>query len=221
MGANHSTFCFKPSGEEAAKRVKFAANGGLQFYNGVRASDLIIVPQDESEDSNEPPWIDYFSVLNCYHIYSWLCDYRGDVMPMAGYESNKKCTKIFIDWMDMRARTGEVPDIICNPKFAATGRTPHHYTSYYQKYPLSEQLMMDEGAIVMYSLEFLLNYDYDQVAQMQDEDEWDSVNMCTRPTTSVPHPEGKTYRQLFDKDYFKFLELAVKNGYTGVMFVIQ
>lgn len=217
MGSNHIFVCFQKTGMSGAE-IKFSTDGGLENYDSVRLSDLLIIHQDAKGIGKDFPWIEEFDD-RCYNLYAWLADVRGSVMPMANADLVRERTDAFIEWMDARAIEGDTPAFRAS-EYAPEGSVN---SSDFKKYPLSLRLYLDGQINHMFPLEFLLNFNYDQVAQMEDYSSliYDEKRYKHVAQKSVPHPDGKTYREIFHKGYFKFLEDAKQAQIDAVMFSIN
>jgi len=140
-------------------------------------------------------------------LFSWLCDIRGDCMPRLDYRMRIERTEAFIDW------GGNTP-----------GVTYVDFADHRQKHPkdtLRDHYFDGFYTPIMFTIEELLAFNYDEVALMQTHTD------INGDITGQPHPEGKTWRDLFhgkpgrvadSYGYFEFLEEAKTKGWTFVIF---
>lgn len=152
-----------------------------------------------------------------YPLFSWLADARGEVQPLSDYSQNRNASEAFCQWLDTGTPTyldsawePIVPKEGFYERYIAGWRGPH-----------------------IRSVDWLLNFNYDVVAQMKtdgpDDCEYDE-SRCEFIYTGqgTPHPELKTYRELFsfmngtdrcpEDEYFRYLRAAKANDWDFIIF---
>lgn len=143
-----------------------------------------------------------------YPLFAWLANIRGDVQPRSDYQLRHARTAAFIDWI------GNTPGV---QYIDFAEHRQKHY-----KDTLREHYFDGFGSEVMFSIDELLEFNYDTVAQV--ETGYSEADNCYQ---YGPHPELKTYRELFhgkpglvseSDGYFEFLAEAKAKGWTFVIF---
>ncbi|ARV77464.1 hypothetical protein FDI21_gp247 [Pseudomonas phage Noxifer] len=141
-----------------------------------------------------------------YPLFSWLCNIRGDTRPRGDYVLRQARTTAFIDWI------GNTPGV------TYVDFAPHRQKHY--KDTLREHYFDGYGNEIMFTIDELLEFNYDTVAYVEDGYDGDDPKY-------VPHPELKTWRELFhgkpnrvtkSDGYFEFLTEAKAKGWTFVIF---
>ncbi|MNV40953.1 hypothetical protein D3C71_1325740 [compost metagenome] len=141
-----------------------------------------------------------------YPLFSWLCDRRGLCQPRSDYPTRLEATERFIDWI------GNTPGV--------------KYVDFdAQKQPketLREHYFDGFFSPIMFSIDELLAFNYDTIAQVH-------AGYDEKGNLYGNHPELKTWRECFDgldakgqsNGYFEFLAEAKAKGWGFIIFAFD
>jgi hypothetical protein len=114
------------------------------------------------------------------------------VKPMLDVQELRKNTRKFLDWLYREKLKTLDGDELSKSDF------------YWN-------LGLQDYGYVFYPVSVLTGFNYDQVALVNDRTNYiDPIY--------TPHPEGKTYRQIFNKNWFNFLEILTRDKWDFVIF---
>lgn len=84
--------------------------------------------------------------------------------------------------------------------------------------PECDTLLRESFGSVMFSLDFLLSFDYDQIVEVEDA-EFFCEERREQIITYKKDPEGRTYRQCFEgSEFLEFIQEAKEKGWQFVIF---
>lgn len=156
--------------------------------NNVGFGDIRIEYFDADTDDVNHPRRDY-------DLFSFLADARTGtegVKPMLDVQELRKNTRKFLDWLYREKLKTLDGDELSKSDF------------YWN-------LGLQDYGYVFYAVSVLTGFNYDQVALVKD-------RIVNTDPSYIPHPEGKTYRQIFDKRWFEFLNMLVRDDWDFVIF---
>lgn len=132
------------------------------------------------------------NIYDNYPLFSWLADARGLCQPRSDGEARKDATKDFIDWIGNTSGVSYL-DLDCSK---SPNETMHEY--YFEGF----------GNSILYTIDDLFTFNYDTVAYVAADSGY------------RPHPELKTWRELFSEagGYFEFIAEAKAKGWEFVIF---
>jgi hypothetical protein len=177
-----------PADEEAGTALALFDNRKIQFGDFEFTSNI---PREADINRN-------------YALFAFLANVRGDVKPLMELERLEEATDQFLRWLnDEHVKQLDVP----------VGWWGGHERDLIGDYAIYD---VGDHSRVFYPVQVLLNFDYDQVALVEDDN--DTGRDFSKPPLYFPNKDNETYREWFGETYFNFLNWCVRDNWQFAIF---
>jgi len=172
-------------------------------------------------NDEQPTDFDQFEFGDCdveigqsYILFGWLAGVRGNCEPAVDTSALCEATYEFVRWLDNEQRRKEDEAFQALPKDQRIYGFGHVNPSWSDDY-----LPYQSGSWVLYPIEMLANFDYDQPIRLQrnphyDGSKWDDQ----RWEQDQKDYANDTYRGVFGEWWFNFLKWAQDNNWQFAIF---
>lgn len=130
-------------------------------------------------------------------LFGFLAGVRGDTKPLYDGYDRKSQTQAFMKWCDEQ-RNNDHPE-------------PKGYYSFSDN-SFTEHYDLGEHSFILHSVAVLAAFDYDQIAEIKDENNQSKEPVYYRPMT------GNTYREMFSGSFFDLITYCQEQGFQFIIF---